>query len=472
MRTGFLGLLAMLVAGTGLSFAQAPPPALPAPPAGPPIPPPWVTQAGMQPSTPAAPTPPSGKAGDAPAATPAPECAPEADFGVSVPEGPNAFNPDPHALDKKFWIFPLYEGPGRLWVSGEYLLWTIRREPVPGPLVTTGLGASPGILGSPGTAVLVGDEPLRFDSLSGGRLSVGWVNDCHSWAVEGSGFFLEKGRSNFAAASDANGNPILARPFINSLTGTETAALVSFPGAFSGNIQVNSTSQFSGAEINVLTPLNQTLVGGVDFLIGARYLNLDESFAITQNSTLLPGGVLAFNGEAVLAPGTVSIADAIGARNQFTGGQVGLEADLHSGRLFLLLIGKFGFGNTHEVVNINGQTTLSGTGAPPTTAPGGLFAVQGTSGHSVRDTFSFVPEVTLNVGVEVTRNLRIFVGYNFLYWTDVARPGDQVNRIVNPTLVPASLSFGTGAGGPTPSNAGSHSDFWAQGLNCGMVIRY
>jgi hypothetical protein len=476
MRTGFLGLLATLVAGAGVTLAQAPPPALPAPPPGPPVPPPWITNPNLLPAVAPAPAgePTAGdtKKDESKAATPTPACPPEADVGISIPEGPNAFNADPHALDKKFWIFPVWDGPGKVWVSADYLLWWIRKQPVPGPLVTSGTTSSLGIFGSPGTSVLAGDSEIGYGSLSGGRLTVGVSNDDHTWALQGVGFFLEKGRSNFSASSDANGNPVLARPFINSLTGQETATLVSAPGAFSGNIQVSSTSQLNGAEINLLHPINQTLVGGVDFLIGARYIDLEESLAISQSSNLLAGGVLGFNGTTVFAPGTVSVSDSINTRNQFTGGQVGLQADLRSGRLFVLMVGKLGIGNTHEVINLNGQTTLSGTGAPATTVPGGLLVIAPNSGRAIRDEFTLVPEFTINVGIEVTRNVRIFAGYNFLYWDDVARPGNQVNRIVNPSLVPSSLAFGSDLGGATPSNVGSHSDFWAQGLNCGVVVRY
>src|SRR5581483_9513288 len=130
MRTGFLGLLATLFAGAGTLLAQAPPPALPRPPAGPPLPPLWV---GTPSALPAGATEPATdtKADKSAAPAQAPACPPETDVGISIPEGPNAFNADPHALDKKFWIFPVWDGPGRVWASADYLLWWIRKQPVP-----------------------------------------------------------------------------------------------------------------------------------------------------------------------------------------------------------------------------------------------------------------------------------------------------------------------------------------------------
>ncbi len=37
-----------------------------------------------------------------------------------------------------------------------------------------------------------------------------------------------------------------------------------------------------------------------------------------------------------------------------------------------------------------------------------------------------MPQVTLNIGYQVTRNLRVYAGYDYLYWSNVARPGDNV----------------------------------------------
>ena len=51
--------------------------------------------------------------------------------------------------------------------------------------------------------------------------------------------------------------------------------------------------------------------------------------------------------------------------------------------------------------------------------------------------------------------LRVWVGYDFIYISDVLRPGHQVNS--------AGLAFG-----PTPN----HTDFWAQGVNFGVGVRF
>ena len=44
----------------------------------------------------------------------------------------------------------------------------------------------------------------------------------------------------------------------------------------------------------------------------------------------------------------------------------------------------------------------------------------------------------MNLGYWLTDNLRAYVGYNFLYWTNVIRPGDQIDHVVDLSFVPNS----------------------------------
>ena len=77
----------------------------------------------------------------------------------------------------------------------------------------------------------------------------------------------------------------------------------------------------------------------------------------------------------------------------------------------------------------------------------------------------------MNVGYDVTPHLRAFVGYNFLYVSSVVRPGDQVDRIIDPSRLPVPAAL---AGNLPPANTGrplvpfKATDFWAQGINFGL----
>src|SRR5262249_12638789 len=131
--------------------------------------------------------------------------------------------------------------PGRFWLRAEYLLWWTRSLHVP-PRVSTRPAGSPvgqaGVLGAPGTAVLLGNGDFFDRVRSGGRLTAGaWLDHEQTIGVEGYFFGLEGLADHFTAASD--GVPILARPFFNAQTGNGDALLIAFPGSVRGNTTIN-----------------------------------------------------------------------------------------------------------------------------------------------------------------------------------------------------------------------------------------
>jgi hypothetical protein len=107
------------------------------------------------------------------------------------------------------------------------------------------------------------------------------------------------------------------------------------------------------------------------------------------------------------------------------------------------------------------------------TAVGGLLALPTNIGHFSRDRFSVVPEIGVNLGYQLTDHLRAYVGYNFLYWTNVVRPGAQIDRVLDVTLIP---NFPVPGAVPTGQNRPmvpfKENDFWAQGINFGLEFRW
>jgi hypothetical protein len=83
-----------------------------------------------------------------------------------------------------------------------------------------------------------------------------------------------------------------------------------------------------------------------------------------------------------------------------------------------------------------------------------------------------VPEGGVTLGYQVTSHLRVTLGYTFLYTSNVVRPGNLIDRGVNPSQVNALLGQGAFAGPVRPAFPGGDSDFWVQGLNFGMEFRY
>ena len=68
----------------------------------------------------------------------------------------------------------------------------------------------------------------------------------------------------------------------------------------------------------------------------------------------------------------------------------------------------------------------------------------------------------------------VFAGYSFLYVNSVVRPGNQINRNINPT---PSVSWtgeppATLKGPAEPSFEFNSSSFWAHGINAGLTLRF
>jgi hypothetical protein len=126
------------------------------------------------------------------------------------------------------------------------------------------------------------------------------------------------------------------------------------------------------------------------------------------------------------------------------------------------------------VVNIAGSSSLlaAPTGPVLATLPGGILALPTNIGHQSKDDFSVIPEAEIRLGYQVTKHLSAFVGYNFMYWSSVVRPGEQINRNLTPTIIPSFFEFTPGAPATQPAPLFKTTDFWAQGINFGMELRF
>ena len=63
--------------------------------------------------------------------------------------------------------------------------------------------------------------------------------------------------------------------------------------------------------------------------------------------------------------------------------------------------------------------------------------MQSNIGHFSQSQFAVVPEIGVKLGYQLTPNLRLQAGYNFLFWSNVVRPGQQIDTSVNPNLTAA-----------------------------------
>lgn len=468
-----LGSLAALLAVAGMTWAQGGDKVLP--PLQPREPAPFTPPSSSPPSVPGGPI---SSEPNCPEYLPG--CAPPAPC-CDAPECPKPPQEAPP------WA-QLYSNCGPCWwVDGEWLNWRFKNMFVPGPLLTTGLETNPpqagfGVIGRPGTQVLLNNLSIDNGRANGGRATIGgWIEPyrapgAQAWGFEASIFALGRVTSRFDADASALGSPLLARPVVDATTGQNTALVVTAPGLFGGGpgaFHYESSTELWGAEANLFRPL----IGKCHFLLGAlvgfRYLNLEESFDVSSTTTTALGnGVTFFNGIPVRMPDGITVNDDFETRNNFYGGQVGLQATYRYNAFSITGVGKLGMGDMHEAVIVNGQTTLLQGGQPIMSTPGGLYALGTNSGGHSRDAFALVPEGKVTLSYQVFENVALNVGYSFLYINNVVRPGDHIDNVINQTQLPSSQTFGPLMGPARPAIDLHESSFWAQGVSAGLSINF
>ncbi len=350
-------------------------------------------------------------------------------------------------------------GPaGRVWVNFEWLYWATSGQSLP-PLATTAPTGGTGALG-PGTTVLFGGQRANDDFRNGFRLTGGvWLNAAQTIGVEGDFFFT--GRSRQAFAGSSTGSPLLTRPFINALTGLEDSQIVAAPGIASGTLSVDARSSIIGGGVNLLCNLHCSPCGRLDFVVGYRNLVVRDDITIQENPLTQAGANLPNNT-------LFQITDQFKTGNYFNGGVLGLAGERRFGSFFVGMRASVALGVVRQTTDINGTTVRTLPGQVPTSFVGGLLAQTSNIGHYETTKFAVLPEIGLKFGVQLTEHCRVYAGYNFMYLSSVVRAGDQIDRRVNPNLLPPAIP-----GGPAlPSYTRKTTDFWIQGVSAGLEFRF
>jgi hypothetical protein len=377
----------------------------------------------------------------------------------------------------------------RIWVTGEYLMWWVKNGPTNVPLVTTAPDASaanmnPGNLGDPSTAVVF-NGPLQYSNhfASGARLSLGGWFDCEGRiGLEASGFFLGHRTFSRQFTSDpGSGSPLLALPFNDMVNGTPSAFQVAAPVAVvpatgtAGSVAISSSTSLWGFDVNVPIGIIRNEKKSVDLLIGYRHANLQEELSIaTSQTNLTPvamGGAGYFFLGAPAGDGTLTTFDSFQTRNRFNGAQIGIHEIRPFGKFSAEMNLKVALGSTQNEVNVNGNSGFAPAGGSPMSAPGGVYSQFSNMGRFTQNHFSVIPEAEVKVNYCVTNRVSVFAGYNFLYWSQVVRPGNQIDPNIDIRQVPSNPAF-TGTPGVAPHVPMATSEFWAQGINVGVCFKW
>jgi hypothetical protein len=327
-------------------------------------------------------------------------------------------------------------------------------------------------LADPTTQVLLGNTDIGYRAFSGLRLGAGYsLGD--DIALEGSVFYLGSQSQTQSVSSDANGNPFLFRPFANVDTGNLNAgSIVALPGLDSGRVQVSSYIQLWGADALFAATLVRTPTFRLDALAGFCYLDLFEKLDIQDTRLIQAPGFANFGAQVANTGDIFSFQDSFHTRNQFYGGVLGLRGEQLLGNWTISGTARVALGDTHQLINVGGSTTLiPGSGAAPATLPGGILAVPSNSVGLTHNDFSVVPELRAQLSYDLRSWLQLSAGYNVLFWNHVVRPGDQISPVLSASQLPSSPTYAPGTTA-VPQPTRNSTDFWAQGVNFSVTLRY
>lgn len=380
----------------------------------------------------------------------------------------------------RYYMQAIHGTPGIWYGSVDFLLYTLNRDQSP-PLVITGPQTTTDI-NSPGVSVLYGGT-LPSESLYGGRVTMGvWFNRCQTWGMFGS-FFTTGTKKEEWSASSPDGSTFLARPFYNNSpvnfdgsphTPAEDIERVAQTG-LGGSVSVNRTALIRGGDLNFrFNWFNGSSSSGrtmwnIDSYFGVKYMGLDESLTVTENLVGLDNNpVVGVRGARFF------VQDSFSTRNNFIGGNLGLMSEARLGRFFLETHSGIALGSNQQEIVINGNTQITPPGGTPSPLmTGGLLAQQTNIGQYQHNQFSIVPEFGLKFGINLTDHMRIYAGYEMMYWTNVVRPGQQIDYTVNTSQLPRLDANNNPVnppvvGSPRPAFNLQTSNLWISGFSAGL----
>ncbi len=387
----------------------------------------------------------SPAAGQVGSLAPAPWQLPPAPLTESWPEAPGtcaagtcAVGSDwGYAYQRHLGYHPYVNRP---WFRGEYLMWWTKAANTP-PLASTGV--------LPAGDILAGGS-AGLGAHLGGRLTLGWwLSPCEVWGMETSYTFLGSGTVRHRLTSDDH--PNLARPFFNVQPPSQEGAVVlATPGPQDeGSFHADLSHRLDSVEVLLRRAVARQCDRHWDLLFGYRYASMAEQLDIESSSTFLTD---------------TEVSDRFHTANEFHGAELGVAAGARHCAWSLDVTGKVALGNTQSRVSVDGSTEVGPT--PSVGYPAGMLALASNIGTRERSSFSAIPELRVTFGWDLTCRLKATLGYSLLYWSRVARPGDQIDRYLDPAQFPP----GTPADFPAPLFV--LTDYWAQGLSFGLDYRF
>lgn len=386
----------------------------------------------------------------------------------------------------------------RFYAGAEYLMWWVKDAPLSIPLVSGGpvetthhgiIGApvrkpadSTILYGAPQSPAQGGEDSQRFQNFSGTRFTFGYTMGAdRRFALEASGFALQQQSAGYASRGDDTGHPILGIPVYNSIdyriggqrifpgedslpfSLAEDPARARSDGLITGGIDIVNNLELWSGELNGVFTLHRTSSWEISGIVGVRYLELSESLQLTS---VIAGLSKAYYGQFGV------VQDGFSTKNRFYGGTLGLRGRYSTGRLSLDMSARIALGTVDQIQTIAGGYWSYNFRGPGVYDAGtqGVFAQTSNEGRFSSERFAAVPEAQIKIGYAITPRLRATIGYDFLYFSSVMRPGDNMNR-----NLPKGQTFNQAdptVSGTSPERLSRTTDFFAHGVSVGMEYRF
>lgn len=202
-------------------------------------------------------------------------------------------------------------------------------------------------------------------------------------------------------------------------------------------------------------------------LAGYRHLQFNSNLSISEDLTVLPGT------STPLVPGTnILVDDRFSARNEFHGGELGLQGRVKRSWWWVDGMAKLSIGNMHRSVTVDGQTINTVPAGGQAEFVGGILTSEVTNiGHYSDNKTVVIPEFRLGIGMQVTQRVSAKAGYNLIIWNDVAHAAAHLppGLAVDPRNLPP-IQAGGGSEPEFPGIRGSN--LVAHGVDVGLEFTY
>jgi hypothetical protein len=366
---------------------------------------------------------------------------------------------------------PLNNADRNSYFEADYLAWWGGQSALP-PLLTTNPDGTPitdaGPIGSPGSQVLIGNDPVGDWIQSGLRLRYGRYrpgSKLAQWEL-GVWHLFENvpiffGNTDDSIQAGSATNPIFARPFFNTAIGQPDAQILSYPGVANGYFRSQYARQAFGVDPLLFFCLNREECRSLDFLTGYRWLWLKDRFWLDEQVDLLADPLTG-------SSATFRVQDSFQATNSFHTIPIGLSLSRRYEKWSWNLRGEMGLGFVHQTVRIRGSTDVTDSGGLTTQYDGGLLALQTNSGSHDRYRFAWVPQLSLNAQRRLSNRWSATAGYTLINLNNAVKAADHIPTAIDPANIPPTLS----GGGPDPRFAFADESLWIHGFNFGLRADY